>query len=288
MTIRHLVMSGGSWKGLYVAGTIEKLLEENYFNMEEIETCWVTSVGSLMVVLLCLNIDWKDIIEYFINVPIKILDNVKLDNYIEAIKKRGILNEKFFTDILKSLFQAKNLNINTITLKEFNNYCGKEINFFVTKYITLETKIFNYKTHPELKLLDALYASCCFPFAFQPINIDGNIYIDGGINVHYPSEYCLKEKKNEEVLGIYVKTTDRTSEKIDNILEFGCNLIYKVIFEKQMKNLNLLKNQVIITTKSIGLEGLKNLLKKKDERKEIIEKGRDYAYLFLKYSNNII
>ena len=55
-----------------------------------------------------------------------------------------------------------------------------------------------------------------------------------------------------------------------------------------MKNLDLLKNQVIIATKSIGIEGLKKLLKEKDERKKVIEKGRDYAYLFLKYSNNII
>jgi len=288
MTIRHLVISGGSWKGLYVAGAIEKLLEDKYINMENIETFWVTSVGSLMSVLLCLDIDWKDIIEYFINVPIKILDNINLDNYIEAIKKSGILNETFFIDLLKSLFQAKGLNIKTITLKEFNNYYNKEINFFVTKYLTLETKIFNYKSHPDLRLLDALYASCCFPFAFQPININGSIYIDGGINVHYPSSYCLSEKKNEEILGIYVKTTDRNGEETNNILEFGCNLIYKVIFDKQMKNLDLLKNQVIITTKSIGYEGLKQLLKEKDKRKEIIEKGRDYAYLFLKYSKNVI
>jgi predicted acylesterase/phospholipase RssA len=286
MTIKHLVVSGGSWKGLYVIGTIDKLLEETYFDMKDVETCWVTSVGSLIVILLCLNIEWKVIIEYFINVPVKILDNIKLDNYINAINKSGVLNETLLIDLLKSLFKSKNLDITKITLKEFNNFCGKEINFFATKYITLETTIFNHKTHPQLRLLDALYASCCFPFAFQPININGYIYIDGGINVHYPSSYCLKEKKNEEILGIYVKTTDPIDKDINNILEFGCNLIYKIIFDKQMKNLDVLKNQVIITSKSIGFEGIKKLIKDKEERKKTIDGGRDFAYLFLKYSNH--
>lgn len=30
-------------------------------------------------------------------------------------------------------------------------------------------------------LADAVYASCAFPFLFQPININGNYYLDGGI-----------------------------------------------------------------------------------------------------------
>ena len=256
MTIKNLVISGGSWKGLYIVGTIDKLLEVGYFNIDEIETFWVTSVGSLMSVLLCLKIDWCDLIEYFINIPIKIIDNLDFKCYIDIIKKSGVLNISFFKKLLNSLFQSKNLDLNKVTLKDFFEYNKKEINFFATKYLTLETVIFNYKTHPTVRLIDALYASCCFPFAFQPIKINDVIYIDGGINVHYPSEFCLKEKKNEETLGIYVKTTDRTNGNCDNILEFGCNLIYKIIFDKQMKNLDLLKNQVIITKGSYFYESI--------------------------------
>ena len=56
MTIKHLVLSGGSWKGLYMAGAIDSLLDEKYFEKDSIETLWVTSVGGIISILLCLKI----------------------------------------------------------------------------------------------------------------------------------------------------------------------------------------------------------------------------------------
>jgi len=288
MTIKHLVLSGGSWKGLYMAGAIDSLLDEKYFEKDSIETLWVTSVGGIISILLCLKINWKDIIEYFINVPIKVFEHRDLNDYMNAYKNCGVLNKTFFTDLLNSLFKTNNLDINTITLKEFNDFSGKEINFFTTKYERLEVVIFNYKTHPDLKLLDVLYASCCFPFGFEPARINDEIYIDGGVTVHYPSSYALKEKKNEEILGIYIKTMGVFDSNFSNMLNFGINLIYKVIFERQ-KTLNLLNNEVVITCESINdSDGLKKLINNKEKRRNKIDEGKKYVYLFLKYSNNSV
>ena len=59
-----------------------------------------------------------------------------------------------------------------------------------------------------------------------------------------------------------------------------------MIFERQ-KTLNLLKNEVIITCESINnSNGIKNLINNKNERRNKMEEGKKYVYLFLKYSNN--
>ena len=37
MSYKHLVLSGGSWKGLYMAGAIDKLIDREIINFDIIE-----------------------------------------------------------------------------------------------------------------------------------------------------------------------------------------------------------------------------------------------------------
>ena len=93
----------------------------------------------------------------------------------------------------------KYLNIETITLIDFYKYSNIELNFFTVEFDTMNTINFNHHNNPNIKLLDALYSSCTFPYLFKPSKLENKIYLDGGINVHYPSKYCLEKHKNEEI-----------------------------------------------------------------------------------------
>jgi len=112
MTIKNLVLSGGSWKGLYMCGAIRKLLEQEYIKVSDVETIWATSVGTIVSVIFALKINWNDIVEYFINVPLKSFDNLKLEDYLRSIKNCGLLDKEFFITLLNTLFNTKNLNLN--------------------------------------------------------------------------------------------------------------------------------------------------------------------------------
>ena len=55
MSIKHLVLSGGAYKGLYIIGAMKELLKENYINIDDIENIYGTSVGALIGVIICLE-----------------------------------------------------------------------------------------------------------------------------------------------------------------------------------------------------------------------------------------
>jgi len=274
MPIKNLVLSGGSWKGLYMIGSIDKLLDEKYIIKDEIESIWATSVGTIVAVIFCLKIEWKDILSYFINLPLTVYNNLKISFYLKALEDCGLLDQKLFLLLLNSLFNSEQLDINEITLEGFYKYSNIELHFFVVNYETMETVDWNYKTHPTLKLIDAIYCSCSLPLLFKPKKIADIIYLDGGLNVHYPVEHCLKEKVAEETFGIYIKTICKDENTLSNILEFGLSLIYKIIFRNCRKTIGILKNEIVIPCETIGLDGIFEMIKNKDLRRQKIEEGK--------------
>lgn len=280
MTIKHLVLSGGSWKGLYMIGALDKLIDNKFIVLNEIETIWATSVGTIVSLLLTLNIDWKDILEYFVNIPLK-HEEVNLDYFIKVFNTCGILDQSFLIKLLDSVFKAKHLDLKNITLKEYYEFNGKDIHFFAVNFDTMNTRNFNYKTDPNIKLLDVVYCSCTFPMLFQPIKIENTIYIDGGINDHYPLKYCLENNNPDEVCGIYIKTKDCLSSSFKNSLEFASRLIYKIVFSKQQNEKNDLKHQLLILTNGKSMSEIFELIKQKEKREEIINAGKILGQEFL-------
>ena len=59
MTIKHLVISGGGPIGIMYLGAIEYLHDEGFFKMEEIESIYATSIGTMIAVFIALNYDWE-------------------------------------------------------------------------------------------------------------------------------------------------------------------------------------------------------------------------------------
>jgi predicted acylesterase/phospholipase RssA len=98
--------------------------------------------------------------------------------------------------MLEPLFRAKDLDINTITMNEFFEYTKIEHHFFTIRVQEFELVDISYKTHPDWKLLDAIYASSCIPPFFQPLYIKNEEtsmiewFADGGFLANYPMEHC--------------------------------------------------------------------------------------------------
>lgn len=58
------------------------------------------------------------------------------------------------------------------------------------------------ETFSEGRLVQALTASCCLPFIFDPVEIDGQLYVDGGLVNNLPAE-ALKETC-DVIIGVNV------------------------------------------------------------------------------------
>ena len=92
-------------------------------------------------------------------------------------------------------------------------------------------------------------------------------------------------KNTKTIFGIYIKTDDTNDNNMKHMLDFGLNLIYKLIFTKQMVNLEKLNNQLIIVCECKMANDILELLKNKKLREIFINKGKDAAE---KYLNNSI
>ena len=106
MTIKTLVLAGGAYKGLMLLGALNYLNKINYYDIEKITDIYGTSVGSLIGVIICLKLDWKDIVDYTINKPWHNIIKSPSELILNIINKKGMLDKTFFDSIF--LFMTNN------------------------------------------------------------------------------------------------------------------------------------------------------------------------------------
>jgi predicted acylesterase/phospholipase RssA len=107
-----------------------------------------------------------------------------------------------------------------ITERDFNFY--QNCNLFPEVFImavstrTQKTKIWNIKDESISyeKYLKIVAASCAIPIFTQPIEIDGELYYDGGLRDHNPSNELFRQNIDFKHL-ISVYTRDEEFERID-------------------------------------------------------------------------
>jgi len=285
MSIKHLVLSGGAYKGLYIIGAMKELLKEKYVNIDEIENIYGTSVGALIGVIICLKLDYDMLIEYAVNFPFTKYFTFSVDSLLEFISKKGIIKMDFINGIYENLLKHCGLNKN-ITFQELYEYSKIKLNVYVTNLNKFSYECYNYETHADMKVLDAIYRSCSLPFIFQPECCENEWFVDGGLINPYPIQQALESHKVEEILGFKIKDDQLTScPENGSIFHFGYYVIMKLIRQNERLNNNYDKNvkELIIPATSMNVEDAKLLINSKSERQRVFDLGKKYAKLFLTY-----
>ena len=95
MTIKNIVMAGGAYNGLYIIGALKYLIENSFFDINNIETIYGTSVGGFIGVLLCLKIEWSIILNYILERPWDRDLTFTADMMFNMIPKKGILDSSY-------------------------------------------------------------------------------------------------------------------------------------------------------------------------------------------------
>lgn len=295
MTIKHLVIAGGGPLGLCFLGALEHLNEHNVWNIEDIESVYATSIGTIIGAFICLKYDWETLNKYIIERPWHDAFKVTGKQIFDAYRKKGLFDKRIAEIIFSPLLKAKDLSVD-ITLKEFYEYSKIEFHLYAFELNKFETCDFSYKTHPDLSLMQALTMSCALPGIFMPVCIENGCYIDGGVMCNFPSEYCLHDHPNEdEILGINTKpnpnadgiTTRETnvinedSSILDFIVGFSINAMNYISNSVKKRTL---KNQVVCCSdgKELTLEVIKESISNIEMRKTWLKRGQQYAAEYLK------
>lgn len=303
MTIKHIVLSGGGPVGLVEYGAFKELNIKNYWKLENIKSIYATSIGTIMSLFIILDIKWEWLDDYLIKRPWENLLNFSTDDYLNLFFSKGLLDEKFTIECIKSLLLTKDLSID-ITLKELYEKTNISLHIFTTNLNKVSKLDINHKTFPDMKLVRAIYMSCCVPVMFKPIYLNNTYYIDGGFITNVPVNDCLnneKCKKTEilvfdndkrnpiDISNNYfqnIKNENNNLQDNSNIFTFILHMLktfVKYINVIENENLVTLKNSinVCITENVVDLNYWNYVLTNSEERSRLIELGKTQANNFL-------
>ena len=291
MTIKHLVIAGGGPLGLCFLGALEHLHEKKIWNIQDIQSVYATSIGTIIGTFICLKYDWETLNKYIIERPWHDAFRVTGKQIFDAYRKKGLFDKKLAEIIFSPLLKAKDLSVD-ITLKEFYEYSKIDFHLYAFELNKFETCDFSHKTHPDLSLMQALTMSCALPGIFMPVCIDNGCYIDGGVMCNFPSGYCLAEHpESDEILGINTKPRDegghgnniinQDSSILDFIVGFSINAMNYI--SNSVKKTTL-KNEVVCYSDGteLTLEVIKESISNMEMRKEWLKKGEQYAEEYMK------
>ena len=282
MTIKNIVLSSGAYKGFYTIGVINHLLNENLFKIDDIENIYGVSVGSIIGVLLCLKLDWNDIVEYTINRPWHKDINFNTQMLLDTFTNKGYFNRSFFSNIFSGLLHNAKLS-KTITFKELYEYSNINLNIYTVNISKWRLETLNHEITPDLEIIQALHMSCAIPFIFQPVFYNNCTYGDGGLINPFPINKALENNcKLDEILAIRIIDKEITPIKeTSSILYYGFFLLFMLVVKNYERKDIQLENQVIIPAIPINLEDGKSIIYEKEKRQKIIEDGENYARIFL-------
>jgi predicted acylesterase/phospholipase RssA len=276
--ITTLVLSGGAYNGLIELGVLMRLSENGVFDINKVERIHGTSVGGFIAVLLALKMDWSDLVEYFVERPWHKLLSI---NPIELYTKRGAFDKQFFISALTPLFAAKGLNIETISLGEFQQYSQIKLYFYAIKLSTFEACVISDK---DMLLIDAITMTCCMPIVFRPVLYKDDYYIDGGIAVNYPLREAINAPDTGDVskiLGIRFDLGSKTTDinENSNIMEYIYCLFNKIstIREFNTVEYGTIQNEVVIKCEGMNATDGYDVLFKRDKREEMVKYGEKVA-----------
>lgn len=291
MVIKHIVLSGGAYKGLYEIGALKYLSKKGFYNIDDIQTLHGTSIGGFIATLLCFKMDWDTIDDYIIKRPWYKITNVSPMMLFDILPKKGILGNDFFRSALEPLLKSQQME-NDITLKQFYEKTGIELNLYTIELNSFKLIQMSYKTMPDLELITSIHMTCCLPYIFQPVWYNNSYYIDGGLINNYPIEYCLKNEDidNREILGVKFQTTETSATlgEDTNIFEYGYFLYKKLVKTNNSKMDLYHKNrhdiyELIIPSKELDVKDGYETIMKSEIRAKYIEDGVNYAKVFYAY-----
>ena len=289
--IKHIVCSGGGHNGFTYYGILRELNKRGFWQIDDIETVYATSIGTFFAIFLALKYEWDVLDDYLIKRPWNLVYKIDMYSIINSFNKGGIFDIKVIEETFLPIFNAKDVSID-ITMKEFFELTQIDLHFFTTEMSSFSTIDISHKTHPDWKLLEAVYSSAALPILFSPLFKDDKCYYDGGILANYPIEYCISSGvPKDEIFGI-IKYENKMSDAtvitpnktlVDYIMLIFSKTVEKLSNTKSLKN--KIKNEILVNCASTSLESIYNCTTNIEERINLIQFGVDLVSKF--YESNL-
>jgi len=288
--IQHLVLAGGGPSIFQTMGALRHLHANGFVQKDSIQGIYGTSAGSVVGVLMCLNMEWKDITEYFVGRPWHSTFLITPTMILDAYAKKGVFDKDFLIKVFQPIFAAKDISAD-ITLQELYDLSHIDLHIYSFELHAFQTIDFSHTTHPEMSVVEAIYRSCALPIVFSP-HCDGETcYLDGGLMTNYPVNCCIENGGDPStILGMCNSYRDYDEEHStalhvtseSTILDYMSTLMSKIVRHVNTDRAQTtLDYEVEFQSHRMSLTYMSQVLSSKELRAELLDKGVAAAQKFM-------
>jgi predicted acylesterase/phospholipase RssA len=282
MEIECLVLSGGGHLGFIELGALYHLEKEQFWDKKKIKSIYATSIGTVIAVLIAVNLEWDIINDYMIKRPWDKIFQIKSTHIFQLFDTNGIYDEDISLQFIKPILDALDLP-QDISLKDFFEITKIEINFFSFNFTLCETVKINYINFPDLPLYKAIYMSCCVPIFFKPFIWNEEVYIDGGMESNYPIKYALENYKEENIFSFkinYSKLNYSVAKDTNFFAYLSSIVMYNITKNNQLNE--RFKNEIIYECSiDEDIKYVIEFISSFEKRQLFFDKGVEIGMLFL-------
>lgn len=290
----HLVFSSGGVYLIKIYGVVRQCVRDGYICPQKLKSICGTSAGIIIGAILAIaaipgkTLDWEWLDDYMYTRDIiqVCMSDIATMPFSDMYRACGIFNKNFILKLFGPIFFHHGIRIETVTLAEYNQMCnGLSLVFLSTQYDTFQTVELSATTHPDMVLLDALYASSCIPFVHQPYVWTGSnssqpiIYLDGGLRATYPMEYYKARliqagEDSPRIFGFCVQqvtVSTPITTALPDLVSFAAHIIRSITFASQPLIHKSTYDQFFISAVDGSVEA--NTMIRFDVRRQFIDAG---------------
>jgi predicted acylesterase/phospholipase RssA len=189
-TYDTLVLSGAGAKGVIELGAL-LALSENGVTLSNIKKYSGTSIGAVICLQLLIGYTPMAIFTEIYNFNILEGQEINVKRFANSY---GLFSMDSFLERIKALITKK---INCIpTLKELYDITTKD--YFVCASSVDGAHYFNWRSDPDISVIDAVRFSCLIPCVFERVKYNNKYYFDGALVDNVP---ITPVKENREAIG---------------------------------------------------------------------------------------
>lgn len=207
--IRNLVYNGGGILGAAYPGT--DVVLENKGILKGIEKVAGTSAGAIFALLQSLKFTAKEKFTIFESLDFSSFQDGNILDKVRVFETYGIHPGDVFLSWCKKIINSKGLNPNA-TFKDFKYAGYLDLHTFA---VSMDRGLVehSYQTTPDVSVCDAIRASMAIPIFFDAHEINGEYFVDGGLQNNYPINcFDTDNIPNPETLGFHLGLLGVTPE----------------------------------------------------------------------------
>ena len=188
----HLVLSAAGFRAFTFLGALQALRDADmHRSVRHVAGC---SGGAIAAFAFCLDLDPQHVAARCaasVADPARgahVVGTVRLGALAEMWDAQGVAQPGNVERLLRDMMEdAPHVARRRMSLLDFAKATGRELALWTTNLTRGRGQALTLETHPGLDVVTAILASMAIPFIYQPVDVEGELMVDGAVTEFVPT-----------------------------------------------------------------------------------------------------